>query len=200
MPPDAAPPSTTTSRRSTRPRRSGRRLIVLVCGAVPGLPLAEARKQIADGIAAVVDRAAAGQGAAGHRALAPDVRRQPLGRQHARPGQRPLRRDRLAVARGGRRRVPRLVGLRARSPDRALRPRRTDLRLSRLRLANADRRPAQRPRSDGRRLIPIRQIRGWVERHGFDGFNEVEIFSNRLWTTDQGEFLESIKRAYLEYT
>ena len=35
----------------------GAPLIVLVCGTVPGQPLEESRKQIADGIAAVLDRA-----------------------------------------------------------------------------------------------------------------------------------------------
>ena len=47
--------------------------------------------------------------------------------------------------------------------------------------------------------IDIRQIRGWVEDNGFSGFNEVEIFSNRYWATDQDEFLEKIKATYLEY-
>src|SRR4051812_9176228 len=37
----------------------GAPLIVLVCGAVPGQPLAESRKQIAEGIAAVLPHAAA---------------------------------------------------------------------------------------------------------------------------------------------
>jgi sugar phosphate isomerase/epimerase len=30
----------------------------------------------------------------------------------------------------------------------------------------------------GEGCIPISTIRGWVEEAGFDGFNEVEIFSN----------------------
>ena len=30
-------------------------------------------------------------------------------------------------------------------------------------------------------VIDIRQIRGWVEAAGFDGYNEVEIFSQRNW-------------------
>ena len=37
----------------------GAPLIVLVCGAVPGMPLAEARKQIVDGIGAVLGHAEA---------------------------------------------------------------------------------------------------------------------------------------------
>lgn len=51
----------------------------------------------------------------------------------------------------------------------------------------------------GEGCIPIRQIRGWVEAAGFTGFNEVEIFSQRLWGTDQHEYLARIQRAYLEH-
>ena len=43
-------------------------------------------------------------------------------------------------------------------------------------------------------------IRGWVEDNGFDGFVEVEIFSNRYWAMDQNEFLDKIKDAYLKHT
>jgi sugar phosphate isomerase/epimerase len=52
----------------------------------------------------------------------------------------------------------------------------------------------------GEGCIPIRQIRGWVEQAGFTGFNEVEIFSERLWARDQAEFLRSIQAAYLQST
>ena len=52
----------------------------------------------------------------------------------------------------------------------------------------------------GEGCIPIRQIRGWVEAAGFDGFNEVEIFSNRYWAQDQAEFLRQIKTAYLNHS
>ncbi|MBI3960280.1 MAG: sugar phosphate isomerase/epimerase [Chloroflexi bacterium] len=49
----------------------------------------------------------------------------------------------------------------------------------------------------GEGCIPIRQIRGWVEEAGFGGFHEVEIFSNRYWTTDQETFLGRIVEVYL---
>lgn len=52
----------------------------------------------------------------------------------------------------------------------------------------------------GEGCIPIRQIRGWVEEAGFNGFNEVEIFSDRLWASDQAQFLENIKSAYLQHS
>jgi sugar phosphate isomerase/epimerase len=48
----------------------------------------------------------------------------------------------------------------------------------------------------GEGCIPIRQIRGWVERAGFRGFNEVEIFSETRWAQDQDEYLSEIVKAY----
>ena len=47
--------------------------------------------------------------------------------------------------------------------------------------------------------IPLRQIRSWVEEAGFDGFNEVEIFSTERWATDQAEYVDQIKQAYLRH-
>jgi sugar phosphate isomerase/epimerase len=48
--------------------------------------------------------------------------------------------------------------------------------------------------------IPLKQIRGWVEETGFNGFNEVEIFSNKFWEQDQEQFLQKIKNAYLNHS
>lgn len=48
--------------------------------------------------------------------------------------------------------------------------------------------------------IDVKQIRGWVEKAGFDGFNEVEIFSTEHWSEDQHEFLDKIKYAYLNHS
>ena len=45
--------------------------------------------------------------------------------------------------------------------------------------------------------IPVKKIRGWVEEAGFDGYNEVEIFSDNYWAIDQKQYLEKIKQAYL---
>jgi hypothetical protein len=39
-----------------------------------------------------------------------------------------------------------------------------------------------------------------VEEAGFDGFNEVEIFSNRLWNSDQKGVLEEVKKGYLNHS
>jgi sugar phosphate isomerase/epimerase len=52
----------------------------------------------------------------------------------------------------------------------------------------------------GEGCINIPEIRGWVEESGFNGFNEVEIFSDKFWATDQKEYLEKIKHAYLNHT
>jgi sugar phosphate isomerase/epimerase len=48
--------------------------------------------------------------------------------------------------------------------------------------------------------INIPEIRNWVEETGFDGFNEVEIFSEKFWAMDQNDYLEKIKNAYLNFT
>ena len=48
----------------------------------------------------------------------------------------------------------------------------------------------------GEGCINVPLIRSWVEDAGFTGFNEVEIFSNTFWKTDQSEFLRKIITAY----
>jgi sugar phosphate isomerase/epimerase len=51
----------------------------------------------------------------------------------------------------------------------------------------------------GEGCIPLRQIRAWVEAAGFHGFNEVEIFSDRLWGHNQDQYLANIVQAYRDY-
>lgn len=51
----------------------------------------------------------------------------------------------------------------------------------------------------GEGCIPIRRIRGWVDAAGFGGMIEVEIFSRRLWEGDPHEYLERIRSAYLAH-
>jgi sugar phosphate isomerase/epimerase len=51
----------------------------------------------------------------------------------------------------------------------------------------------------GEGCIPVRKIRSWVEEAGFNGFIEVEIFSNIYWRQDQSEFLRKIIKAYKEH-
>jgi sugar phosphate isomerase/epimerase len=50
----------------------------------------------------------------------------------------------------------------------------------------------------GEGCIPVNKIRGWVEETGFNGFYEVEIFSNKFWSEDQSVFLHKIIKAYQE--
>ena len=52
----------------------------------------------------------------------------------------------------------------------------------------------------GEGCIPIKQIRSLVEAAGFTGFNEVEIFSTEYWKYDQAEFLKKIITAYKEHS
>lgn len=52
----------------------------------------------------------------------------------------------------------------------------------------------------GEGCIDIPQIRGWVEQTGFDGFREVEIFSETYWQSDQVEFIKNIIEAYNKFT
>lgn len=48
--------------------------------------------------------------------------------------------------------------------------------------------------------INVPEIRSWVEEAGFNGYNEVEIFSDKYWATDQIQYVEKIKNAYLNFT
>jgi sugar phosphate isomerase/epimerase len=48
--------------------------------------------------------------------------------------------------------------------------------------------------------INLQEIRSWVEETGFSGYNEVEIFSDKYWASDQNKYLEKIKHAYLNFT
>ena len=50
----------------------------------------------------------------------------------------------------------------------------------------------------GEGCIDLKKIRGWVEATGFNGFCEVEIFSNIHWAKDQHLFLKEITTAFLE--
>ena len=52
----------------------------------------------------------------------------------------------------------------------------------------------------GEGCIPLRQIRRWVEDAGFDGYVEVEIFSEHYWKQDQHAFLQQIQDAYLAHS
>jgi len=50
----------------------------------------------------------------------------------------------------------------------------------------------------GEGCIPIKQISSWVQEAGFDGYIEVEIFSDHYWSMDQDIFLDKIIDSYQE--
>jgi sugar phosphate isomerase/epimerase len=52
----------------------------------------------------------------------------------------------------------------------------------------------------GEGCIDVKQVRSWVEAAGFTGFNEVEIFSTAYWKENQAEFLKKIIVAYQEHS
>ncbi len=52
----------------------------------------------------------------------------------------------------------------------------------------------------GEGCIHVKEIRSWVEAAGFTGFNEVEIFSTVYWKQNQTDFLKKIIIAYQEHS
>jgi sugar phosphate isomerase/epimerase len=177
----------------------GAPLVVLVCGAVPGIPLAEARQQIADGIAAIVPHAAGAGVKVGVEPLHPmyaDTRSAVSTLSQANDLVEKIRSpqvgvtldvyhlwwdDRLEdqIARCGR--LGAIFSYHIcdwRCPTR-------DLLLDRGLM--------------GEGCVPLRRIRAAVEKAGFDGMIEVEIFSDEFWRMDQLEFLKRVKSAYLEH-
>jgi sugar phosphate isomerase/epimerase len=177
----------------------GAPLVVLVCGAVPGLALSEARRQIADGIAAVLPHAAACRVKLAIEPLHPmyaDDRSAINTMRQAGDICAELRSPWLGIAvdvyhlwwdpdleaeiaRAGRQRW--LAAFHVcdwRTPT-------TDLLEDRG--------------LPGEGCIPVRAIRGWVEAAGFDGFNEVEVFSKTRWAQDQHRFLRDIQASYLQH-
>ena len=50
----------------------------------------------------------------------------------------------------------------------------------------------------GEGCIDLKKISQWVDQTGFDGYVEVEIFSNIHWQTDQHEFLKKITTSFVD--
>jgi len=175
----------------------GAPLIVLVCGAVPGQALEDSRRQITDGIAAVLPAA---------KAANIKLAIEPLHPMYAG--------DRSAInTMAQANTVCDALG----SPDHlgiavdVYHVWWDDSLETQIKLAGERRRLLafhvcdwMTPTTDllndrglmGEGCIPIRRIKSWVNDAGFDGFNEVEIFSNRYWAMDQHQWLEMIARAY----
>ena len=172
--------------------------IVLVCGAVPGQALAESRRQIADGIAAILPHA---------RAVKVKLAIEPLHPMFAdnRSAINTLKQANDVAAQ-----FDDYVGVAVDAYhtwwDEQLE---TEIaragRLGKLFAFHVSdwRTPTVDLLNDrglmGEGCIPFRQIRGWIEAAGFRGFNEVEIFSNRLWAGDQAAYLVKIREAYLAH-
>ena len=51
----------------------------------------------------------------------------------------------------------------------------------------------------GEGCIKLDQIKKWVIKSGFEGFHEVEIFSEKFWKQDQKEFMDKIVKSYSDY-
>ena len=173
--------------------------IVLVCGAVPGQPLAESRKQILDGIAAILPECQAANVKLAIEPLHPmyaDSRSAVNTLAQANDMVEALKSPFVGVA----------VDVYHLWWDPALEA--EIARCGRLKALFAYhvcdwRSPTIDLLNDrglmGEGCIPLRRIRGWVEATGFKGFNEVEVFSTRLWATDQDDYLKRIVTAYRDF-
>lgn len=177
----------------------GAPLVVLVCGAVPGIGLAEARKRITEGIAAVLPAA---ERAGVKLAI------EPLHPMYAadRSAVNTLRQAHAICDALG---SPAAVGIAvdvyhvwwdphlqeeialAGRTGRLLAYHICDWRTPTTDLVN-DRGLM------GEGCIDLREIDGWVSAAGFTGPREAEIFSNRWWAADQDEFLDRIAATHAD--
>jgi sugar phosphate isomerase/epimerase len=172
-------------------------LIVLVCGAVPGMPLDEARKQIADGIERLLPHAQS----SGVRLAV-----EPLHPMYAdsRSAINTLGQANDLVERIDDPFLGVTVDVYHLWWDPALR---NEIRRSGKRIFSYHVCDWLTPTRDllndrglmGEGCIPLRQMRAWVEEAGFNGFVEVEIFSNEFWAMDQTQYVERVKAAWLDH-
>ena len=177
----------------------GAPLIVLVCGAVPGQPLAESRKQIQDGIASLLPDCQAAGVKLAIEPLHPmyaDSRSAINTLGQANDMAEALNSPFVGVA----------VDVYHVWWDSALEQEIARCgRLDKLFAYHVCdwRTPTIDMLNDrglmGEGCIPLRRIRGWVEATGFDGFIEVEVFSTRLWATNQDDYLRKIVQAYQQH-
>ncbi|MBI1297085.1 TIM barrel protein [bacterium] len=178
----------------------GAPLIVLVCGAVPKQPLPLSRQQIQDGIESILDHAAS---------VGVKLAIEPLHPMYAdsRSAINTLRQANDACAAIDSPWVGVAVDVYHLwwDPDLEAQIQRCGAMGKLFAFHICDwRTPTEDLLNDrglmGEGSIPVRQIRGWVEQTGFNGFNEVEIFSNRYWAGDQEAFLAKIVDAYLNHS
>jgi len=177
----------------------GAEMVVLVCGAVPHMPLAEARKQIADGIAEVLPHAASSKVKLAIEPLHPmyAADRSAINRMaEAREVCEKLQSPWLGIAAD----VYHIWWDPDLEKEIELAGQQKTLFAYHVCDWKADTADLLNDRGlMGEGAIRLREIRSWVEAAGFNGLVEVEIFSNRYWGMDQQEYLEKIKRAFSEY-
>ncbi len=174
--------------------------VVLVCGAVPGQPLTESRKQIADGITACLPHAEAAGVKLAIEPLHPmyaDNRSAINTLAQANDMAEALNSPWVGIAVD----VYHLWW----DPDLENQIRRCGQNGNLTAFHICDwKTPTLDLLNDrglmGEGCINLKQIRSWVEATGFTGYNEVEIFSNTYWQQDQHQFLGKIKGAYLQYS
>ncbi len=175
----------------------GSPLIVLVCGAVPGQSLVESRKQIADGIAAVLPAA---EQAGVKLAI------EPLHPMYAdnRSAVNTMRQaHEICDVLGSPKSLGIAVDVYHVWWDPELKEQ-IDLAGHTGRLHAFHICDWKTPTTDllndrglmGEGCINIREISDWVNATGFTGHREVEIFSNKWWSTDQNQFLNEIAASY----
>ena len=175
----------------------GAPLIVLVCGAVPGQSLAESRKQIIEGIAAVLPHAEAAGVKLAIEPLHPmyaDSRSAINTLGQANDMAEALNSSWIGIALD----VYHLWW--DANLEQEIKRSGKNGNLSAFHICDW-----KTPTLDflndrglmGEGCINIKEIRGWVEETGFNGFNEVEIFSDLYWKEDQKDFLKKITEAYL---
>ncbi len=175
----------------------GAPLVVLVCGATPGQSLFESRKQITDGIAATIDHAAAAGVKLGIEPLHPMY-------ADSRSAVNSMNQANAICDEVGHSNLGITVDVFHTWWDERLE--------SEIAVAGAKGRLFSFHICDwknlpedmlndrglmGEGVIDVAGIRQWVRNAGFDGYEEVEIFSNIYWAMDQDEYLAKIKEAYL---
>jgi sugar phosphate isomerase/epimerase len=177
----------------------GARMVVLVVGAVPGMPLSEARQQTAEGIAGCLEHA---------QATGVQLAIEPLHPMYAA--------DRSCINRMAEARkiceqlTHPMLGIAVDAyhvwwdPDLAEEIRLAGEQKTLFAFHICDWRVETRDLLTDRGLmgdgcIDLRGMRAMVEATGFDGFYEVEVFSDEYWAMDQRAYLDKIKAAYLEH-
>ena len=176
----------------------GTSMLVLVCGADPAQPLEESRKQIADGIAAVIEDAAAAGVKLTIEPLHPmyaDARSAINTLAQANDMAEKLNSPWVGVAVD----VYHLWWdpfLEQEIKRCAVNGNLSAFHICDWKIPTTDMLLDRGLMGEG--CIPVKKIRSWVEDAGFKGFNEVEIFSTAYWKEDQSEFLKKIIRAYKE--